>query len=309
MMNTKIILFLLLTLLVSCSTSVKREKILKNEAVPYGHIERLFLPSKHVPTRAVDIWFPDNYPSLGKYNVLYMHDGGALFGLEAPSFLTDGEWMMDEKISNLMTEGKIEPTIVVGIHNIGQERAIEYFPQEAISDIDVSLLVGGHLDSLAQKGRADNYLRFIVEELKPYIDSELEVNTSKESTYIMGSSMGALISMYAICEYPDLFNGAGCLSTHWVGQMEQNDEIPNAIIKYMASSLPSSTDHKMYFSTGNQGLDSLYPIHQQKVDSLMEDKGFKESKDYKSEYFKGEDHKVSSWVKNLNSPVLFLMGK
>ena len=61
---------------------------------------------------------------------------------------------------------------------------------------------------------ADAYLQFIVKELKPFIDERYKPLTGREHTFMMGSSMGGLISLYALCEYPQVFGGVGCLSSH-----------------------------------------------------------------------------------------------
>lgn len=62
---------------------------------------------------------------------------------------------------------------------------------------------------------SDHYLEFLVAELKPFIDSQYRTLPGQPHTFIMGSSMGGLISLYATLEYPHIFAGAGCLSTHW----------------------------------------------------------------------------------------------
>ena len=112
--------------------------------------------------------------------------------------------------------------------------------------------------------------------------------------------------MYAQCEYPDIFGGAACLSTHFVGLMKANDLIPNLIVKYMSENLPSSNSgHKFYFDYGDQGLDSLYATYQQRVDSVMELKGYTEEQ-WQTYFFKGEEHSPVSWAKRLDIPLRFL---
>ena len=77
--------------------------------------------------------------------------------------------------------------------------------------------------------QSDAYLKFLVTELKPFIDSTFSVATDRSNTFIAGSSMGGLISMYAVCEYPAVFGGAACLSTHWPGIFTaENNPIPEA---------------------------------------------------------------------------------
>ena len=79
---------------------------------------------------------------------------------------------------------------------------------------------------------SDNYLKFLVTELKPFIDKKYSVYKDMNHTFIAGSSMGGLISMYAICEYPRVFGGAACMSTHWPGIFSaEGNPVPDAFAK------------------------------------------------------------------------------
>ena len=149
----------------------------------------------------------------------------------------------------------------------------------------------------------------MVKELKPYIDSHYAVSTKTEDTFIAGSSMGGLISMYALCEYPNVFGGAACLSTHWPGifSMEGNP-IPDAFLAYMNKHLPKANTHKLYFDYGDQTLDALYLPLQQKVDSLMLAKGYNDSH-WLTKFYPGDDHSEKSWNKRLHIPLEFLLKK
>jgi predicted alpha/beta superfamily hydrolase len=159
------------------------------------------------------------------------------------------------------------------------------------------------------KPQSDNYLKFIVKELKPYIDQKYSVYTNSENTYIAGSSMGGLISMYAMCEYPKIFGGAACLSTHWVGTFTlENNPVPDSFIDYLSKNLPDPSDHKIYFDCGDQTLDALYPPIQKKVDRVMTATGYHEN-NWITKYFPGDDHSEKSWNKRLNIPLEFLFKK
>lgn len=121
--------------------------------------------------------------------------------------------------------------------------------------------------------------------------------------------MGGLISLYAICEYPEIFGNAACISTHWPGIFTTaNNPIPEAFIRYLKDHLPDSDDHKIYFDYGTATLDSLYEVHQIKADKVMEEKGFIEKR-RKTLRFAGADHSERSWSERLHIPILFLMKK
>lgn len=121
--------------------------------------------------------------------------------------------------------------------------------------------------------------------------------------------MGGLISIYAICEYPEVFGGAACLSTHWPGSFTlKNNPFPGRMLKYLRKNLPDPATHKIYFDCGDQTLDSLYPGIQRRVDRIMTAKGFTAAQ-WMTKYFPGEDHSENAWNRRLHIPLEFLFGE
>ena len=272
--------------------------------VEAGSVERIWFRSELVDDRYIDIWLPDNYNEKNKYNVLYMHDGQMLFD---PTNWNQQEWNVDSTLSILMAKGSVQKTIVVGIHNNGWKRHSEFFPAKVID-----LIPEKQKDQLIKlfngASAADEYLKFIVKELKPYIDSAYSTNIGPQHTSIAGSSMGGLISLYAFCEYPDIFSRAACLSTHWTGTFFQNNEIPDAINHWLQTNLPSPHGRRIYFDHGTEGLDSLYKIHQEKIDRTFHKKGYKSS-NYKTLKFKGASHDENSWRRRFYIPAGSILSK
>ena len=268
-------------------------------------------PSNFITPRPVDVWLPEGYSKDKKYNVLYMHDGQNLF--DETTTWNKQEWKVDDWSTQLMSEGKTKDFIVVGIHNIPQIRWQDLFPEKAMDYMNVK--VKDSLMALAKKSnynvdfKGDEYLKFLVEELKPVIDNQYSVYTDKSHTFVAGSSMGGLMSMYAISEYPEVFAGAACVSTHWVGAMPMpNNPYPEAIFNYMKANLPQAGSHKLYFDYGNKTLDQNYPQYAPRVDEILKAKGYSEA-DSKNLFFEGTDHSESSWNKRLDQPLTFLLGK
>jgi len=262
--------------------------------------------SGYVQPRNVDVWLPENYDASKKYAVLYMHDGQMLF--DSTTTWNKQEWQVDEIFTRLLGKKAIKDCIVVGIWNNGEYRHAEYFPQKAIDYLSPMLkdtVIGQYLKG---KPQADNYLNFLTKELKPFVDSVFATMPDQENTFIAGSSMGGLISMYAVCEYPEVFGGAACLSTHWTGIFNRNQEIPDAFFQYLKSSLPSPQKHKFYFDYGSEGLDSMYKPSQKKVDAVLLSSGYS-SRSLMTREFKGADHSERSWSKRLDIPVVFLLGR
>ena len=270
--------------------------------------------SKLVSARNIDIWLPANYNPNMKYSVLYMQDGQNLY--DSNTTWNHQSWDIDDLLTKLIQTQAIQDVLVVGIWNGQQSRHAEYFPQKPFES-----LLPAEKDSitteLQKAGRtkdpftpvSDKYLLFLVNELKPYIDSTYSTFTDRQHTFIAGSSMGGLISLYAICEYPKVFGGAACFSTHWPGTLRvDNNPVPEAFVRYIRDHLPDPASHHLYFDYGDQGLDALYPPLQSKVDAVMKAKGFSE-KNWITRYFPGENHSEQAWNKRLHIPMLFLFGK
>jgi predicted alpha/beta superfamily hydrolase len=271
-------------------------------------------PTKYITPRTVDVWLPKNYSKNKKYSVLYMHDGQMLF--DASTTWNKQEWMVDEVISKLTNENKIEEVIVVAIWNIPAIRHSDLFPKKPIENLskekqDFIFNEAHKLEYNFNLGdiNSDNYLKFIVKEVKPFIDKNYPVYTDANHTAIMGSSMGGLISMYAICEYPKVFSKAACLSTHWVGFRDfENNPIPESFFNYMKKNLPNPKNHKIYFDYGTETLDAEYLKYEYRVDEVLKEKGYNQT-NYKNLKFEGENHSEASWQKRINIPLKFIFGK
>jgi predicted alpha/beta superfamily hydrolase len=275
-------------------------------------IRHSLFSSKYVDARNVDVWLPAGYQTSKKYAVLYMHDGQMLF--DSTTTWNKQEWGIDETLNQLMKQKKIRDCIVVGVWNSGKNRHIDYFPQKPFESLDqekqdslYNAKRGNGNSVFSGKVQSDAYLRFLVTELKPFIDSSYATKKDRANTFIAGSSMGGLISMYAICEYPEVFGGAACLSSHWPGIFyTENNPIPAAFMSYMKAKLPSPINHKIYFDFGTETLDAMYEPFQMQVDSIIQSRGY-DSKSWMTKKFVGENHSEQAWRKRFNIPALFLL--
>ncbi|MFC4738762.1 alpha/beta hydrolase [Flavobacterium ponti] len=271
-------------------------------------------PTKYIKPRKVDVWLPTTYSEEKKYSVLYMHDGQMLF--DATTTWNKQEWKVDEVASKLMSEEKVDEFIVVAIWNIPELRHMDLYPKKPYESL--SKEVKEKIQTEVKKAQfpfdetkinSDNYLKFIVEEVKPYIDENYSVFTDANHTAIMGSSMGGLISMYALCEYPEIFGKAACLSTHWVGFRDfENNPIPESFFTYLKNNLPNPETHKIYFDYGTETLDASYLKYEYRVDEVLQSKEYT-SENYKNLKFEGENHSEVSWQKRIDIPFEFMFGK
>lgn len=283
--------------------------------VSNGKIERFeSFKSKWIDARNIDVWLPEGYSVNEKYAVLYMHDGQMLYD---PTITWNKQsWNVDEVAGKLQAEGKTKKFIVVGVWNNAAKRHPEYFPQKPFENL-TSTEKDTVTRQLQKAGRtksefhpySDLYLKFLVKELKPFIDRTFSTYKDKNNTFIAGSSMGGLISMYALCEYPKVFGGAACMSTHWPGTFTvENNPIPVAFRNYLERKLPKIKKCKIYFDYGDQTLDALYPPLQQKVDEMMVANGFS-STNWMTRFFAGKNHSEEAWAERLDVPLEFLFGK
>jgi pimeloyl-ACP methyl ester carboxylesterase len=279
-----------------------------------GSLVRLdSFPSRFVEKRHVDVLLPEGYKPGSRYEVLYMNDGQMLF--DSATTWNGQAWDVDDAVSRLMREKKIRDVIIVGVWNSGAGRHVDYFPQKPFEalpkDVQDSLYgaVRGSGASVfqGQRVQSDAYLRFLVTELKPYIDANFSTLSARAHTFIAGSSMGGLISLYAICEYPEIFGGAACLSTHWPGVFSvENNPIPDALFGYLSIHLPDPQNHKIYFDYGTATLDALYPPLQDRADAIMRLRGY-DASSWETRAFPGQEHSESAWKSRLDIPLLFLL--
>jgi len=162
-------------------------------------VDTAFLIPQLNRTRRVWIYLPTGYSTSEKrYPVLYMHDGQNVFD-DLTSFA--GEWNVDETLDSIGNHAR--EMIVVAVDNGEAKRINEYYPYDMAK---------------YGKGEGDQYVDFLVKTLKPFIDKTYRTEKGKNTTFIAGSSMGGLISMYAILKYPRVFGGAGIFSpAFWIG--------------------------------------------------------------------------------------------
>lgn len=252
--------------------------------------------------RRVDVWVPEQYKldEISRYPVLYMHDGQNLFYRRKFILRT---WRIAEHVKELSNSGLIPPLIIVGIWNTSN-RLGDYLPSKPLQSEKAQIELSNFskkLNFTIGEQVSDLYLELIVSQIKPMIDKKYRTVPSPESTGIMGSSMGGLISLYAFCEYPQVFGKAGCLSTHW-------PICGDYLVPYIEKQLPEPTFHRVYFDHGTEGLDKLYHSYQEKIDEVMHRRGYVEGKNWVTKVYPGDDHNEIAWSGRLHVPLLFLFG-
>jgi predicted alpha/beta superfamily hydrolase len=251
-----------------------------------GRVEKLF-PKFHSNAlgndRAVWAYLPAAYDenTLARYPVLYMHDGQNLF--DAALAFGGSEWKVDETLDDAgETTGAIKELIVVAPENTSA-RIAEYTPSAD----------PGYPGS----GKGDLYLKFLVEELKPRVDAMLRTKPGRESTGVMGSSLGGLISAHAGVSRAGTFGVVGAMSpsTWWNGE---------AIVASVQSASGQAAD-RVYVDCG-QPADG-YAQTQHLVSAYLA-KGYVEGQSFKHVYQMGAQHNEVYWAARLPAALAFLFG-
>jgi predicted alpha/beta superfamily hydrolase len=151
--------------------------------------------------RTIDVYLPPSYAedARRRFPVAYLQDGQ---NLSDPATAFGGKtWQLASALDTLASKGL--EALVVGIHNTGSARLAEYSPFP---------------DARHGGGRGERYAQFLERTVKPRIDARYRTRKDRQATFVGGSSMGGLISLYAFFSRPTLFGGAIVMSPSiWFG--------------------------------------------------------------------------------------------
>ncbi len=221
------------------------------------------------------MWLPPGYKKqrnmFKKYPVLYMHDGQNI--IDPKTAFAGKDWRVDETVVRLSKARRMKEIIVVGIYNT-QERLEEY----------------------SYCGRGHQYLKFVVDELKPFIDSNYRTLPDRINTAVMGSSMGGLISFIAGWKYDDVFSMVGCMSSSFY---YDNEKVFEMINEYKGP----RKKVKFYIDHGEDGL-----LRGQRMFCRLTGIGYVIGKDIDYFYARGAEHNETAWAERLERPLLFFFG-
>ena len=245
-----------------------------------GHLHEVTVASEALGTsRTIYVWVPSTYDAQADqaYPVIYMQDGQNLF-TDALAF--GQEWQVDEHLERLGALGL--ESIVVGIANGEERRLDEYSP---------------FVDAEGRGGRGDDYLRFVIDEVMPMVASKFRVRTDRDGVGIMGSSMGALISLYGFLTRPDVFG--------FVGAMSPAIWFADAAILRTASEAEFAGG-RVYMDIGTQEGDThLQRVHD--LHRILIEKGHRQGESLFYVEEDDADHTEAAWAHRLRTALYFLL--
>lgn len=235
--------------------------------------------------RDVWVYLPRGYQrTRDRYPVLYLQDGQNVF--DAATAFNGVEWGVDETAQRLIRANLLEPLIIVAVANTGEDRIHEYAPTR------------GQMDSRKRRrsrGLLRSYGRFLIEELKPFIDANYRTQPKAESTGLGGSSLGGLATLTLGLWFPNVFTRLAVMSPSiwW----------DNGTIHQMVDELKEKPPLKIWLDTGTneEGWQHARDLR----DRLVE-KGWRLFDDL--EYFEAEggDHSESAWGARIDPVLRFL---
>ncbi|MFM6945973.1 MAG: alpha/beta hydrolase [Flavobacteriales bacterium] len=276
-----------------------------------GQVYRFELPFG-TNTRMIDVFIPKECEGKKGLKTLYMHDGQMLF--DSTQTWNKQEWGVDELFLNKLGRYFHPQFIVVGIHNDPPNRYAEFFPQRVADYMPQSyrdkLLAAQWNGEL----KADAYLNWIEEILVPFIEQTYQTSHKTKDRMVLGSSMGGLISLYALCEKPKLFGAAACLSIHTpminFGMFDEGmvEALVIPFNIYLEQELKADKKHRLYIDRGTETLDSYYgPYHERLLNTLALVGYDPMNPRFLEAVVTGAGHDERSWANRLEIPILFML--
>ncbi len=235
------------------------------------------IQSEGLRTRDLIVWLPPGYDTNTnqRYPVLYMHDGQNIIDPATSSFGAD--WEVDERADSLIRCKAIEPMIIVGINNT-LHRSAEY--------------------SNSDTGK--NYMKLLVNVIKPMIDTTYRTKPGREFTATAGSSMGGLISFMLAWEYPGVFSKAACFSPAFL--IDRFDYVTTV------RETKEKKDIFLYIDNGGVGLENLLQPGVDSMLAVLKAKGYKEGENFVFVKDPLAEHTESAWARRIANPLLLFYG-
>ncbi len=277
-----------------------------------GTMDRMHFQSKYFD-RQVDIWLTDGFVPNKKTDVLIMHDGQMLF--DSTLTWNHQEWGVDECLTTLKQEGLLKRQVmVIGIHNDPVNRYREFFPNGAYTFLPDSLQYRFESELWGGLPDADLYLAYVMELIVPMIENKFKVSSHRNRHFMIGSSMGAIISYYALEQHPKALDGFAGLSIHlpMISASKFDSRVQStsfeALLAYTASPIEKGKIRrkKIWIDRGTLGLDSLYTPYFDYFSNQLA-KSLPSNNTILTKVFIGTGHSEHDWSARLEEVIRWLL--
>ena len=294
------------------------------EEIVFGTLLEEVFESKFLGERRLLIYSPSKEVIDQDTTFIIIQDGQYLF--DGKVNWRDEEWGIDETLQSLNKKNKLPNIVVVGVENAARtnggklldesKRYAEYFPKQAIK------YFGFGFRKFAYQNFVDlekfDYIKFLEEELIPYLEDKFERDMSSKNMGILGSSMGGLISLNALIELPQRFGFAASLSTHWIGirpldyalfpfrseiRFFGDPYTTEAIYSYIIENIDELREKKIYLDRGTESLDQFYEEPQNKIDEIFSSNALT----FQSLVFEGFGHNPKDFGKRFEGVLNFIL--
>ena len=294
------------------------------EEIVFGTLSEEVFESKLLGERRLLIYSPSEEVIDQDTTFIIIQDGQYLF--DGNVNWRDEEWGIDETLQSLNKKNKLPNIVVVGVENAARtnggklldesKRYAEYFPKQAIK------YFGFGFRKFAYQNFVDlekfDYIKFLEEELIPYLEDKFERDMSSKNMGILGSSMGGLISLNALIELPHRFGFAASLSTDWIGirpldyalfpfrseiRFFGDPYTTEAIYSYITENIDVLREKKIYLDRGTESLDQFYEGPQNKIDEIFSSNALT----FQSLVFEGFGHNPKDFGKRFEGVLNFIL--
>lgn len=268
--------------------------------------------SRFLPPRDLHVWRPDGVDADARLPVLYMQDGQNLFDASLVPFGV--AWEADASLSRLVDAGRIRPTLIVGIA-CTDDRFAEYAPALILERLSAPAHQAV-TSAWPSAPRSAAYASLLVEEIKPLVDAAFPTLTSRENTWLAGSSMGAVVAAEILARHPDVFAGAALLSAHFsllpVTETEPlperfHEDVARAVGQFALEHMPRAGSHRLWLDRGALSIDRFYPPSHTAFVGALRALGYVEGQDLSVGVYPDAGHDEGAWRQRLDEALAFLL--
>lgn len=277
---------------------------------PQGRIEALgrFGPGNQ-PEPRVRIWLPPGYENSERsYRTLYMLDGQVVFESDS-----EGQnFAADRRIARLMAAGSIQPTLIVAIDNLEEDRFLQYMPQTIYDRAEGSLRAAIDREIRRTGGRplvSAQFIQFLTTRLKPFIDANYRTSPGRLDTAIFGASMAGVMAGAIFVEAQQAFGRAACMSPNWPiydVRFIEHAQLLSIWPAYFAQ-LGAPAERRLWLDHGTKMMDAGMAPHQIAIAQRLAKLGWRRGRHLETRVYQGAGHAYAQTAAQMDELLAWLL--